>query len=1050
MGKNKQTKKFRLPSKEASRLLSYWKRSLLEGERESISSQVIRDMSMKVSIEDFQRAHCSPEVHRTLVSRIVQASQHRKQNPKRTAEQASLSEQSLAVLVCSMQFRRKSTEASGPSHLEILWYPALLHPSGELDLPEEKTPWISREVLEPIATQDCPTIGTLKTLEKLYQKRIPEKWNSWKKYIQFGEQLITSVSGRKAHRLDIPGYTRLDHALVVPDQSNSGGNESLLRLLEEVSAGETPLNALTSLLTLKNSSPSPFRSDKSILAKSAKRHLGHFSDSFSIAGSQRLAVHRFLELGDNQILSVTGPPGTGKTTVLQSVIASLWVESALATNARPPIIACTGATNQSVMNIIDSFERSAGSEDPFSGRWLPHIHSFGTFCVSQMKAEEVPHYQLAMRDGSGLSSQMETPEYIQSAEKYFIHRATNVFGGGLTVKKVVQKLHQELRTQHRTFVRSLDALSGIGFLTFLLSLLQNKKQISYQEFFASLSDYDVGARNNMFKLATHYWEGRWLLEASSRTQNTENRQRRLDVGRTAWERRAMITPAFVGTLAMIPRFFPLSHREPEVPSVDVLICDEAGQIPTELGAPCLMLARKALIVGDCQQLEPFWTVQPHVDRANLIAERLLSARDEEGWARLSERGILASNGSLMKLALNSARHSEAGQRGILLSDQRRSVPELVEFSNTLAYEGKLRAKRRELSQRVLPAFGYVHVPGRMQSNGTSRENRIEARELIQWLLEREESLKSFYQANSLVDVVAIISPFAAQHREIRRLLPERWQKMIVGTVGGLQGAERPVILFSAVYDGSYEETYFFDRGPNMLNVAVSRARDSFIVFANTTIFDSEALIPSGILSRFLFARAENELPLAVESHKSNGGVKMEQKSTSRIATLDGHTKILRDVLRNAAQSVVIVSPTISSHAIRKDEICPEIEDAVRRGIQVEIYADYDLNRSDGDFKPTAKEGFELLRTTGATLHIVARIHSKILMADENFFVEGSFNWLSANRQYNSRYQKYEGSNVFTESEAFPRIVEVRRDLAYHLKAVDDLYFEDASEFTEDL
>ena len=77
--------------------------------------------------------------------------------------------------------------------------------------------------------------------------------------------------------------------------------------------------------------------------------------------------------------------------------------------------------------------------------------------------------------------------------------------------------------------------------------------------------------------------------------------------------------------------------------------------------------------------------------------------------------------------------------------------------------------------------------------------------------------------------------------------------MKIGTVHALQGAERPVILFSSVYGPGDTGTMFFDRDnkPNMLNVAVSRAKDSFIVFGNKNIFDSQTLKPSGILARHL-------------------------------------------------------------------------------------------------------------------------------------------------------------------------------------------------------
>ena len=80
--------------------------------------------------------------------------------------------------------------------------------------------------------------------------------------------------------------------------------------------------------------------------------------------------------------------------------------------------------------------------------------------------------------------------------------------------------------------------------------------------------------------------------------------------------------------------------------------------------------------------------------------------------------------------------------------------------------------------------------------------------------------------------------------------------MKLGTVHALQGAERPIVLFSMVYGAGDCGTMFFDRDnkPNMLNVAVSRAKDSFIVFANPGILNPKAHTPSGILARHLVYR----------------------------------------------------------------------------------------------------------------------------------------------------------------------------------------------------
>ncbi|AQT86384.1 hypothetical protein B1222_21400 [Paenibacillus larvae subsp. pulvifaciens] len=66
------------------------------------------------------------------------------------------------------------------------------------------------------------------------------------------------------------------------------------------------------------------------------------------------------------------------------------------------------------------------------------------------------------------------------------------------------------------------------------------------------------------------------------------------------------------------------------------------------------------------------------------------------------------------------------------------------------------------------------------------------------------------------------------------------------------------MIFSPVY-GDNDSSFFFDKGESMLNVAVSRAKDSFLVFGNMRIFDPAGQKPSGILAKFLFEKSENQL-----------------------------------------------------------------------------------------------------------------------------------------------------------------------------------------------
>ncbi|MBN4752353.1 hypothetical protein H3264_26350, partial [Escherichia coli] len=83
--------------------------------------------------------------------------------------------------------------------------------------------------------------------------------------------------------------------------------------------------------------------------------------------------------------------------------------------------------------------------------------------------------------------------------------------------------------------------------------------------------------------------------------------------------------------------------------------------------------------------------------------------------------------------------------------------------------------------------------------------------------------------------------------------------LTVGTVHSLQGAERAIVLFSPVYS-KHEDGRFLDSNSTILNVAVSRAKDSFLVFGDMDLIEMQpAFSPQGLLAKYLFSTDNNAL-----------------------------------------------------------------------------------------------------------------------------------------------------------------------------------------------
>jgi hypothetical protein len=390
-------------------------------------------------------------------------------------------------------------------------------------------------------------------------------------------------------------------------------------------------------------------------------------------------------------------------------------------------------------------------------------------------------------------------------------------------------------------------------------------------------ELDVTLRHEAFQLALHYWEGQWLLKLESDLTNENFDKKGLDAVKNRWQRQAMLTPCFVSTFYMAPKFFSsfkffkkgedgknIFDNPPLYSFIDLLIVDEAGQVSPEVGVATFSLAKQAVIVGDVKQIEPVWNITNKIDIGNLKKCEIIKSYDDLIYEyEFDPKGFLASTGSIMKMAQNACDFKEEGaiEKGVTLVEHRRCYDEIINYCNILAYNGKLiPLKGKAKNDLLFPPMYCVHVDGNSTVKNSSRHNDNEVNAIVKWMLENKSKIEEKYK--KVEDAIGIITPFVGQKNSLRYALKSAGfdiDTLKLGTVHALQGAERPIILFSMVYGKGDSGTMFFDRDnkPNMLNVAVSRAKDNFIVFANTEILDKKSKTPSGILSNHLKYETKN-------------------------------------------------------------------------------------------------------------------------------------------------------------------------------------------------
>ncbi|WP_168735184.1 AAA domain-containing protein [Pseudothauera rhizosphaerae] len=545
---------------------------------------------------------------------------------------------------------------------------------------------------------------------------------------------------------------------------------------------------------------------------------------------------------------------------------------------------------------------------------------------------------------------------------------------------------------------------------------------------------DIGPRFAAFKLATHYWEVRYLTEVSEslgRAGKMEDNKAPEKLLRQ-YRRLAKLFPCFVSTLFTLPGRFEGFRGKPKplYNAIDLLIVDEAGQVSPEIGAPSFSLAQRALVVGDVDQIKPVWSVPRSLDLTNAAQCGLIPAFAEE--TDFLAAGIAASAGSLMQLGQRAtpfSKHPLRG-RGMFLCEHRRCWPEIIGISNRLAYQGLLQPCREEGPRKLVPTLGYVHLPGLSQKRGSSRRNLLEATAIAKWLAQRKTEIEDAFKEDDKAfgQLVAVITPFAAQVHAIRRALDDAFGKghdITVGTVFALQGAEQRVVIFSPTCGLEAEPgRTFFDRDPSILNVAVSRAQDAFLVFGNMHLFRPVGEHPSAIVGRALFMGGQNEITDVPADLLAPG---FDLSPVALIRDLADHRSALVEAFQTARTRLVVVSPFLTMAAIQADDILALITKASARGVRVTIVTDPSLNQQK---VPEFNHCIEQLSTAGAVIHKASPqgVHSKLILVDLAWLIVGSFNWLSAVRSPASPYARYESSLRYDGAEAFEMIGRTLGDL----------------------
>jgi len=251
---------------------------------------------------------------------------------------------------------------------------------------------------------------------------------------------------------------------------------------------------------------------------------------------------------------------------------------------------------------------------------------------------------------------------------------------------------------------------------------------------------------------------------------------------------------------------------------DLIIFDEASQMPTSEAVSAIARGNNLIVVGDPKQMPPtnFFSTN-NIDDENIEKEDLESILDD-----------------CLALSIPS-KH--------LLWHYRSRHESLINFSNSQYYENSLLTfpSPDDLVSKV----SFVHVPG-YYDRGKSRQNHSEAKAVIDEVIRRLSypvlSKKSIgivtFSSVQQILIEDMLNEAFKQRPDLEELATESLEPVFIKNLENVQGDERDIILFSVGYGPDKDNKIYLNFGPlnreggwRRLNVAVSRARYEMLVYS---------------------------------------------------------------------------------------------------------------------------------------------------------------------------------------------------------------------------
>lgn len=546
-----------------------------------------------------------------------------------------------------------------------------------------------------------------------------------------------------------------------------------------------------------------------------------------------VAVKRALE---EDLSVIQGPPGTGKTETIRNIVANYV--------ARGGSVAVVSGNNEATRNVKDKFESTGfGYLNAFLGNSenvkkffeSPHEN------VRQIEKIDKTNSERLLKEASEgaetyLKYSLDIARIVQSVSEYEVEKEIN----DAEYRKKNRIVPQELTKKKYTGAKLLELASVLETLPEnKITSFFNRARFLFRFGIIKVKEIAKNREDSIEYLKNKYYG----VKISELNDEKEKKQEFVDTNNLSELLKAQKDLSMKIFLSCLREryesfcehtfsikdykfhFIDFIKRYPIVYSTthalrsctgdnflyDCVIIDESSQVDLISATIAFSVAKRVVLVGDEKQL-------PHVVKSQLLT----TLNNIFAEYKLPEYFDYAKNS-----VLHCVLKKEKNIVSTLLNEHYRCDPQIIGFCNKRFYNGELVIRTPHIEGNGVTIVSHGSHFERNRSN--VREVDIIEREIIKELP---------------ADKTGIIAPYNNQIA----LLNERFgdSGYVIDTIHKFQGKEKDYIILSTVANKikfyEDEEQVDFLNNPNLINVAISRAKKRLYILASEEVLGQEGSI----------------------------------------------------------------------------------------------------------------------------------------------------------------------------------------------------------------